>query len=111
MAHTYIFEINITREEIIVATITCQTCGVKVEKIANDNPYSKETVLTENIPVANSADRMGIPSSSQIGPYINGTIHLFECEISQEDAIWKFYNLIIINNSELLQYYRFVFVH
>ena len=98
---------NNTKYNLLLSYSEEGTMGTyKIEKITNDDPETSEIVLNKDVLVLNASDRMGIPSITQIGPYINGTVNLLEWEISQGTTSWVFYNLIILNNTELLQFYH-----
>lgn len=87
----------------------------EVTRIINDDIVTETTVLSSIIPIVeNWSNRMSLPSevfvgvnsSPQISNPFSATINLVDWAISQEGSNWPFTKEVILNNTELIQYYR-----
>ena len=75
-------------------------------KTMNNNPDTTEEVMSISRAISSPVDRMGVPSITQIGPLLNGTINLLDWEVTQGESSWIFSQLNIIRNNNLKQFYR-----
>lgn len=87
----------------------------EVTRIINDDIVTETTVLSSIIPIVeNLSNRMSLPtevfvgvdSSPQISNPFSATINLVDWAISQGSSSWPFTKGVILNNTELIQYYR-----
>lgn len=87
----------------------------EVTRIVNDDLTTEKTILSEIIPISENLDnRMSLPSTTFVGvncaagisnPF-SATINLVDWDISQGSTRWPFTKEVILNNTELLQYYN-----
>lgn len=91
------------------------TCTYKVIRITNDDIVTMSTIYSETFPIANDlSNRMSIPSAvyagvsatHEISNPFSATLDLVEWEVTQEGITYPFSQEVILNNTELLQYYR-----
>lgn len=87
----------------------------EVTRIINDDIITKTTVLSSIIPIVeNWSNRMSLPSevfvgvnsSPQISNPFSATINLVDWTISQGSSNWPFTKEVILNDTELIQYYK-----
>ena len=81
----------------------------------NDDETTKVSIYSASFPIAaDLSNRMNIPTATYVGvdatteisnPF-SATVDLTDWEITQDTGIWSFSKEVILNNTELLQYYR-----